>query len=58
MRLVVSAVRLQLRPSSALVAASLRNGLDLRVSVGVNDATNAAKHPSVYERRSPLSRIL
>jgi hypothetical protein len=43
MRLVVSAVRIQFGPSSsALVAASLRDGLDVRGDLCVNDATNAA----------------
>lgn len=42
MRLVVSAVRIQFEPSSLSSAASLRNGLQRRVTHGVNDATIAA----------------
>ena len=42
MRLVVSAVRIQFEPSSLSSAASLRDGLQRRVALGVNDATNAA----------------
>ena len=60
MRLVVSAVRIQFEPSSLSSAASLRDGLQRRAALGVNDATIAASSfggereaDSILEREQP-----
>ena len=55
MRLVVSAVRSQFEPSSLSSAASLRDGLQRRAALGVNDATIAA---SSVRREHALDGVL